>query len=183
MKHYVEIVIKPDEEMRENVLLNNVYSKLHKALFELQSTDIGVSFPCYKVMLGGVLRIHGTEAKLSALQNTPWLGGLSGYCQVSGIKEIPDEIMYRTVSRIQANMTEAKLRRLIKRGTISTEEVKHYKAKMFSQGLDSPYLELESTSNGHKHRRYLVFGDKTTEATAGEFDFFGLSKVATIPWF
>jgi len=48
MKHYVEIVIKPDEEMRENVLLNNVYSKLHKALFELQSTDIGVSFPCYK---------------------------------------------------------------------------------------------------------------------------------------
>ena len=91
--------------------------------------------------------------------------------------------MHRTVSRIQANMTEAKLRRLIDRGTISTGETKHYKAKMFSQGLDNPYLELESTSNGHKHRRYLVFGDKITESITGEFDFFGLSKVATVPWF
>jgi len=183
MKRYVEIVIKPDDEMRENVLLNKVYSKLHKALFELQTTDIGVSFPKYKVMLGDVLRLHGTEAKLTELQNTNWLGGLSGYCQVSGIQIIPDKVMHRTVSRIQANMTEAKLRRLIDRGTISTEETKHYKAKMFSQGLDNPYLELESTSNGHKHRRYLVFGDKITESITGEFDFFGLSKVATVPWF
>jgi len=183
MKHYVEIVIKPDDEMRENVLLNKVYSKLHKALFELQTTDIGVSFPKYKVMLGDVLRLHGTEFKLTELQNTNWLGGLSGYCQVSGIQIIPDKVMHRTVSRIQANMTEAKLRRLIKRGTISTEEAKHYKAKMFSQGLDNPYLELESTSNGHKHRRYLVFSDKITESITGKFDFFGLSKVATVPWF
>ncbi len=183
MNHYVEIVIKPDDEMRENLLLNKVYSKLHKALFDLQATTIGVSFPQYKVMLGDVLRIHGTEAKLSELQNTNWLGGLSGYCQVSNIQIIPNEVAHRTISRIQANMTEAKLRRLIKRGTISAEETKQYKAKMFSQGLDNPYLELESTSNGHKHRRYLVFGDKMTESVSGKFDFFGLSKAATIPWF
>ena len=183
MKHYIDIVLKPDAEMRENILRNKVYTKLHKALFTLKSTEIGISFPNYKIMLGNVLRIHGTESKLSELQTIHWLGGLSSYCQVSKIQAIPDKVMYRNISRIQANMTEAKLRRLIKRGTISTEEVKAYKAKMFSQGLDNPYLELSSTSNGFKHRRYLVFGDQRAEAIAGKFDFFGLSKVATIPWF
>lgn len=183
MDHYIDIKIKPDAEMRENVLLNKVYSKLHKALFSLKSTDIGVSFPKYKVLLGDVLRVHGTEIKLSELQDTEWLGGLVGYCELTPVKEITEDVTYRTISRIQANMTEAKLRRLVNRGTISPEEIKQYKAKMFSRGLDNPYLELESVSNGHKHRRYLVFGDKTAEATTGKFDFFGLSKTATIPWF
>jgi CRISPR-associated endonuclease Csy4 len=54
---------------------------------------------------------------------------------------------------------------------------------MLSQSLDNPYLELESTSNGNKHRRYLEFGQLLGNAVVGEFDQFGLSKTATIPWF
>jgi CRISPR-associated endonuclease Csy4 len=80
-------------------------------------------------------------------------------------------------------MTEAKLRRLIKRGSISQDKIKGYKAKMFQQGLDNPYLELESTSTGHKHRRYIQFGEIIAQKKAGEFDSFGLSKHATIPIF
>ena len=183
MKHYVEVVIKPDDEMRENVLLNKVYSKLHKALFTLKAAEIAVSFPKYKVLLGDVIRIHGTKEKLSELQNTNWLGGLAGYCQVSPVQIVPDDVSYRVISRIQSNMTEAKLRRLIKRGSISETEIKQYKAKMFGMGLDNPYLELQSTSNGHKHRRYIQFGELRTEASKGGFDYFGLSRVATVPWF
>jgi len=54
---------------------------------------------------------------------------------------------------------------------------------MFTQGLDNPYLELESGSNGHKHRRYIQFGELLDAPVKGEFDQFGLSKVATVPWF
>jgi len=183
MNHYIDIKIKPDAEMRENVLLNKVYSKFHKALFTLQSTHIGVSFPHYKVMLGEVIRIHGTDAGLTELQAVNWLGGLAGYCVVSLIHAVPESVVYRTISRKQANMTEAKLRRLIKRGSISQDEIKRYKAKMFQQGLDNPYFELESSSNGQKHRRYIQFGDLSTESLEGVFDQFGLSKDATIPWF
>ena len=183
MNHYIDILIKPDDEMHENVLLNKVYSKFHKVLITLKSTEIGLSFPCYKVMLGGVIRIHGTEAKLTELQSTDWLGGLKGYCAASSIQAIPVNVVYRNISRKQANMTEAKLRRLIKRGSITQDEVKGYKAKMFQQGIDNPYLELESTSNGHRHRRYIQFGELSEQATKGEFDQFGLSKKATIPWF
>ncbi|NOQ94270.1 MAG: type I-F CRISPR-associated endoribonuclease Cas6/Csy4 [Methylophaga sp.] len=183
MDFYLDIKIKPDAEMRKNELLNKVYTKLHKALFSLDSTAIGVSFPKYNVILGNILRIHGTESQLTALQAVDWLGGLSGYCDTCFIEAIPNEVAYRTIFRKQSNMTEAKLRRLIDRRSISQDQIKAYRAKMFTQGMDNPYLELVSATNGHKHRRYIEFGELKTEATRGEFDTFGLSKTGTIPWF
>ena len=183
MDYYLDIKIVPDEEVPIYFIRNKVYSKLHKALFSLSATDIGISFPNYKVKLGNIIRLHGSENSLQKLQDTNWLGGLSGYCDVSSIQAIPNKVTYRTISRIQSNMTDAKLRRLIKRGSISEDKIKGYKAKMFQQGLDNPYLELESMSTGHKHRRYIAFGEFAQSITAGDFDFFGLSKTATIPWF
>jgi len=183
MNHYIDILIKPDAEMRENVLLNKVYSKFHKALCSLNSTEIGVSFPQYKVILGNVVRLHETAEKLTELQATNWLGGLEGDCDVSDIQAIPNKVDYRTISRKQSNMTEAKLRRLLKRGSIAKEEIKKYKAKMFQQGMDNPYLELDSKSTGHRHRRYIQFGALKEQASKGGFDQFGLSKTTTIPWF
>lgn len=191
MDHYLEIRVQPDAEIRENELLNKLYSKFHKALCDLKATDIGVSFPEYQIKLGRTLRIHGTAARLAELQQLNWLGGLSGYCKIAEIQTIPTEVQYRTVSRVQATMSNAKLNRLLKRGTATENVVKQYKAKMFSQRLakrfggrlDNPYLELNSSSNGHKHRRYLSFGNLQAEPRAGVFDFFGLSKTATIPVF
>ncbi|PCI58977.1 MAG: type I-F CRISPR-associated endoribonuclease Cas6/Csy4 [Gammaproteobacteria bacterium] len=183
MNHYLEIKIIPDAEMRESVLLNKVYIKLHKALFDLKNNRIGVSFPEYRIKLGKLIRIHGDQAILNDLQGLNWLGGLGGYCKVSDITKVPEKCKYRIISRKQANMTEAKLRRLIKRGSIKPDEVNAYKAKMFSQGLDHAFLELDSGSNGHYHRRFIQFGDLIEQPIKGEFDFFGLSKQATVPWF
>lgn len=183
MQHYIDVRIKPDAELRENVLLNKVYTKLHKALCDLKSTDIGVSFPEYKIKLGCVIRIHAMEMRLEALQQGDWLGGLIGYCAISAIQSIPGQVRYRTVSRIQSTMSPAKLKRLIKRGSIQESEIKQYKAKLFQNGLDNPFLELESTSNGHLHRRYIAFSELMDKPMQGEFDQFGLSKTATVPWF
>jgi CRISPR-associated endonuclease Csy4 len=183
MDYYLDIQVKPDTEMRENVLLNKLYTKLHKVLFDINSTDIGVSFPNYKVTLGHTLRLHATENRLVELQKSNWIGGLSGYCQINPIQVIPALVSYRTVSRIQSTMSQAKLKRLIKRSTITEDQIKGYKAKMFQKGLDNPYLELESTSNSHKHRRYIAFSKTTDTKINGCFDSFGLSKLATIPWF
>ncbi len=183
MDYYIDIKIQPDAEMRENVLMNKVYSKLHKALFDLNTQDVGVSFPEFNVMLGRVLRLHATEKKMEALQQSSWLGGLVGYCQISPVSIVPDNSQYRVVSRVQTTMSLAKLKRLIKRGSITESGAKDYKVKMFSKGMDNPYLELESGSNGHKHRRYFCFGELINNPVSGEFDSFGLSKTATVPWF
>ncbi len=163
--------------------MDSLYAKFHKALCDLNSTDIGVSFPAYQKTLGDQLRIHGTQTALTQLQDKNWVGGMSGYCQVSAIQPVPDNVQYRTVSRVQANMSQAKLNRLIKRGSITEEEVKQYRAKMFTQGLENPYIELISGSNKHKHRRYIKFSDLTSQPITGKFDLFGLSKIATVPWF
>lgn len=91
--------------------------------------------------------------------------------------------MYRTVSRKQPAMSKSKLKRLKNRGTIEHEQEKVYKAKLFAQGLDEPYLEFVSSSNGHKHRRYVSFGELVKIPAVGLFDTFGFSNQATIPWF
>ncbi len=80
-------------------------------------------------------------------------------------------------------MSQSKLNRLLQRGSITEDDVKNYKAKMFSRGLDNPYVELVSGSNGQRHRRYIEFGELLDNPVAGEFDQFGVSKTATVHWF
>lgn len=183
MTYYIDYKLMPDAEISASVLLNAVYTKLHKALCDLKTTEIGISFPNHKITLGNMLRVHGSERDLTALLQKNWLGGMAGYCQVSEILPVPENTQHRTVSRKQTNMSPAKLRRLIKRGSITEEQAREYKAKMFTQGLDNPYLELQSGSNGHKHRRYIQFGELVDNPVSGQFDQFGLSKTATVPWF
>ena len=183
MDFYIDIQLKPDGEMPINRLLNTLYTKLHKALCDLKSTGIGVSFPAHKILLGNKIRMHGSSENLSELQKLSWIGGLIGYCHVSDILSIPADCQYRTVGRKQTTMSQAKLNRLLKRGSITEQEIKRYKAKMFSKGLDNPYLELVSGSSGQKHRRYLEFGELRQQPEIGYFDQFGLSKTATVPWF
>lgn len=74
MNYYLDIKIKPDAEMQENWLLNKVCTKLHKAIFDLSTTNIGISFPQSDKKLGCIIRIHSTQGRLNKLQNLNWLG-------------------------------------------------------------------------------------------------------------
>jgi len=183
MTYYIDIKLMPKKEIRENVLLNQVYTSFHKRLYDLKSNNIAVSFPEYRLKLGRLFRIHGSKEALEKLQEKDWLGKYAEFCKVSKIEAIPEKVQHRTVSRVQQNMTEAKLRRLIKRGNIPEEDIKKYRIKMFQGGLDNPYVELRSMSNGQMHRRFMEFGELQDTEVKGEFDLFGLSKVSTIPWF
>lgn len=193
MNSYQDIKIQPDAEMRENWLLNKVYSKLHKAIFDLLATDIGVSFPQVTIKLGDVVRIHSTQERLQQLQSLNWLGGLSGYCKVSEVLPVPDKVNgHQTIFRIRQNMSLARMQKKIayqkSKGYLKTDDdikayEKYYKAKMFKTGLDSPYLELQSTSTTNKYRLYIAFGELQKQSVEGEFNHFGLSKIATTPIF
>ncbi len=183
MNYYIDIKLMPTKDMRENFLLNQVYTLFHKRLYDLKSNDIGVSFPNYRLKLGRLFRIHGDKETLERFMSKDWLNKYVKFCKVSNIEQIPKEVQYRTVSRIQQNMTEAKLRRLIKRKSISDEDIKKYRIKMFQGGLDNPYVELVSMSNGQLHRRFIKFGDLKDIEVKDKFDLFGLGKLATIPWF
>jgi len=183
MDYYMDITLMPNQVMRENVLLNQIYTEFHKRLYDLTATNIAVSFPNYKLKLGNIFRIHGEKEALIQLNEQNWLIKFEQYCRTSEIKTVPQNVQYRTISRIQQTMSQSKLRRLVKRGTIKEEDIKKYQIKMLQCGLENPYVELNSMSNKQLHRRFIAFGEIQNQGTKGEFDMFGLSKIATIPWF
>ena len=212
MEHYINIQIKPDAEFPENILLNKAITKLHKALHDLNQTQIGVSFPdctkqakkgdvcfdyaqqnCFIGKLGKVIRLHGNQDDLQVLQDSNWLGGLSGYCEVGEILPVPEKIEgYRTISRKQHTMTLKKLEKRIAyqkaNGALKTDEdvkqyERQYKEKMLSSSFDNPYLELQSASNGNRYRIFIEISESLDSGVSGKFNHFGLSKTATVPWF
>lgn len=183
MNYYIDIQLNPEASLKESPLMNLVFTQLHRGFVKLKTDQIGVSFPRYNFKLGRLLRLHSDQHSLHALQSLNWLDGLDKYCDISNAKNVPANTKFRTISRIRTNMTKSKLKRLKQRGSITAEKEKTYKHKMFSQGLDNPYLDLESGSTGQKHRRFIDFGPLLNEPLVGKFDSFGMSKVATVPWF
>ncbi|PJD94428.1 MAG: type I-F CRISPR-associated endoribonuclease Cas6/Csy4 [Legionella sp.] len=183
MDHYIDIIIPSNQEFAIPVLLNAIYSKLHKRLCDLHTTNIGVSFPKYKITLGDKLRIHGSLESLSNLQYLPWLGSLNDYCQVSKIIPVPKDIQFRNICRSQANIKLSKLNRLLRRGSITEKDAQDYLVAITNISIKTPYVETTSSSNGHKYKRHIKLGELRSTPMTGEFDQFGLSKTATIPWF
>jgi len=183
MDFYIDIVILTDPDLSQPIIMNAAYTNFHKVLFDIRSNQVGVSFPHHKKTLGDILRMHGSMSDLQELQKQNLLLGLVGYCEMTGISQVPDDASYHTVSRMQINMSQSKLRRLVKRGSITEEESKRYNLKLPSLHIGNPYVDLVSGSNGQKHRRYIKFGEIVNKPTGGTFDQFGFSKVATIPCF
>lgn len=188
MNYYIDIELFPKKELRENILLNQLYTEFHQRLYKLDDNSIGVSFPNYRLKLGDIFRIHGDKASLEALQSVQWIKKYEKNYHISTIQPIPSNVKHRKISRIQQNMSQSKLRRLLKRteegkGGLNPEDVKKYTIKMLEGGLDNPFVELISGSSGKRHRRYFAFGEIQDNAIEGTFDTFGLSKEATVPWF
>lgn len=183
MEYYIDVTILPDPEFPSSVLLNSFYSKLHKALYDMGSKNIGVSFPKYSITLGNLIRLHGTNSDLEQLGISKFVGSMISYVQISEIKKVPSNVRHRIISRKQPTLSQAKLRRLIKRGSIKENEISNYEGRRLTEKQEGPYIDLISNSNGQRHRRYITFGPFLDEPTRGNFDFFGLSKEATIPWF
>nr|WP_308170279.1 type I-F CRISPR-associated endoribonuclease Cas6/Csy4 [Vibrio metschnikovii] len=87
------------------------------------------------------------------------------------------------ISAKRRNLSSAKLRRLMARGSINKEGEQRYKEKMLNQSIKAPYLDLQSSSTGQKYRKFFECGEKQPLPVSGKFDSYGLSQTATVPWF
>ena len=185
MTHYITIQIIASKELKENRVLNALMGQLHKSLAQLKSTDVGISFPLMRITPGTILRIHGTPQRLQELPLKEWVSGLPDNCKISEIQEVPADVEHCMFSRKQRNMSASKLRRLIKRGTISPEDINTYREKMFDTFLDFnlPFIELDSTSNGNHYIMHIKKSETFPTAKIGQFNSFGLSRIATVPMF
>ena len=186
-QHYFDIQLLPDPELPPHVLMATLFSKLHKALTEQGGDEIGIGFPAYAkspAQLGDSLRLFGPGMVLARLMETPWLGALRDHVGVGAIAPVPADAEHRTLRRVQAKSSPARLRRRqMKRHGISAVEALERVPDHAAEVLRLPFVQLHSVSTGQTFRLFLALGEPQAAFMQGGFNAYGLSGTRTIPCF
>ena len=189
MDHYIDIRLRPDPDFKPVVLMEALYNKLHRALFDLQATDLGVSFPDHKQgvrerKLGDHLRLHGAQTRLEQLMATEWLTGMRDHTQVSELLAVPANAQHFNVARKQFNTgSPSRAKRYAKRHGISVGEAQQIYAKLAERRIELPFVQINSRSTQQRFSLFIEHGKPAASATEGTFSHYGLSPNATVPWF
>lgn len=187
MDHHVDIDMRPDPEFPAYQLMTALYTKLHRALVAQGSTRIGVSFPSANLKvphLGTRLRLHGDLATLSALLKSDWLTGMRDHVALTPPMRVPDNAQHRVVRRVQVKSSPERLRRrLMRRHDIGEQEARQRIPDESARFARLPFMPLRSTSTGQTFRLFIDHGAIQASAASGNFNTYGLSQAATIPWF
>ncbi len=183
MDKYIDIKLLPDPEFDEQQLMNALFSKLHRGIGAAAPSKIGVSFPAHGKRLGNHLRIHGALADITKLMEQTWLQGMKDYCQISEVQNVPNDVKYRTVKRVQAKSAHNKRERSIRKGWLTPEEALVRIPETQQRKLKQPFIQMKSLSNKNPMRVYIEHGSLRDTPSDGTFNAYGLSSEATIPWF
>jgi CRISPR-associated endonuclease Csy4 len=187
MDSYIELQLLPDPEFPAITLMNALFAKLHRGLVSTGEGRIGVSFPDVEqkgIGLGSRLRLHGTAADLERLMSANWLQGMRDHLSCSPVSLIPATTDYRVVRRVQAKSSpERARRRLINRKGISAEAAQQAIPDSAAEMIRLPYLLLTSQSTQQQFRLFVEHLAVQKEHVSGMFSAYGLSPVATVPWF
>ena len=188
--HYIDITLLPDPEFSHAHLLGALLCKLHRALVQLKSSDLGVSFPQHinaplsKRTLGSLLRLHGAPAALQALMIEPWLKGMRDHVQVSELAAVPADAQHRMVQRRQfkTNADRLRRRRMVRKGE-TAEQAAAAIPDTVERKPNLPFAQLRSSTTGQPFCLFVEHGPLQPQAVAGSFNTYGLSLSATVPWF
>ena len=187
MDSYIELQLLLDPEFSANTLMNALFAKLHRGLVSSGEGRVGVSFPDVEqkgVGLGARLRLHGQAADLERLMSVNWLQGMRDHLSCSPISPAPAAATYRVVRRVQAKSSpERERRRLIVRKGISADAAMQAIPDSAAEMLRLPYLLLTSQSTQQQFRLFVEHLPLRKEPAPGAFSAYGLSAVATVPWF
>ncbi len=186
MDHYVDIRLRPDPEFTAAHLMNALFAKLHRALVQLGSSDIGVSFPETangRIGLGTLMRLHGRDQSLRKLMALQWLGSMNDHAHTSDARPVPVTVEYHSVRRVQAKSNPERLRRRqMKRKSWTAEQAIQAIPDSATETLHLPYLTVRSQSTGQSFRLF-VSQRRVASESSGEFSTYGFSATATLPQF
>jgi len=188
--HYIDITLLPDPEFSHPDLLGALVAKLHRALVQGRTTDIGVSYPQHvdqplsRRTLGSVLRLHGTPDALQRLKAQDWLQGMRDHTRASDVRPAPADAPHRTVRRRQFKTNADRLRRRrMQRKRETADQAMTAIPDSVERRPDLPFVQLRSSSNGQPFCLCVEHGPLLTQPVAGAFNAYGLGHEATVPWF
>jgi CRISPR-associated endonuclease Csy4 len=187
LSHYIELRLRPDLEVAPTQLLAALYTRLHRALAAQGMTSIAVSFPDYsaeRYTLGERLRLHGSEAELQAWATGEWLGSVRDHINATPLLPVPANAQHRTLRRVQVKSSPERLRRrLMKRHSLTAQQASERIPDSLARTTPLPYVQLASTSTAQQFRLFLALGAEQEPVQTGDFNAYGLSTTATVPWF
>lgn len=183
MDCYAEITVLPDPEFDTQQLLNAVFAKLHRVLGQLAQGKVGISFPDQGKRLGARIRLHGSREGLSAVMESTWLKGMRDYCSVSGICQVPENVTFRTVRRVQRKSAANLRKRSVTKGWLTDEDAAEKIPDHPGRMLPHPFIQMRSLSNGNPVKVFIEHGPEQAAPVTGTFSSYGLSAKATVPWF
>lgn len=187
MDHYIDIKLRPDPEFPVMMLMGALYGKLHRMLVDLEANNIGVSFPNHKVRprtLGDKLRLHGSADALARLMEQPWLTGMRDHVSVLETEQVPRDVQYRVVCRRQFKTNAERVRRRwARRHGESLEKAREEIPDNIEAKVELPFAMLRSRSTGQTFSLFIEHGQLQDEPSFGDFNQYGLSSTATVPWF
>jgi len=197
MKYYLDITLLPDAEANLGFLWQKVYQQIHIVLADNKIAEnqsaIAVSFPKYgdkEFPLGDKLRLLADQqALLEQLDIAKWLNRLTDYTHATSIKSVPSSVNEYACFKRKAVKSELK-RAVSLANHLSKpveEVVKFRQDKGLNQNSKLPFIHMESqkpTETGQKNKfRLFIERHLYDSSVEGNFDCYGLSKTATIPWF
>ncbi|WP_414147417.1 type I-F CRISPR-associated endoribonuclease Cas6/Csy4 [Erwinia sp. BNK-24-b] len=184
MNYYQDILILPDPEITDQVMMAALFAQLHLKLRQAGEGRIGISFPTVGLTPGSRLRLHGTQDDLTKLAATRWYSKLEEYIFCKSVRAVPENCRYRTVRRVQYKSNADRLRRRsVKKGWLTEEEAIQKISVLSEKRGKLPFLPIKSLSNGHTWLLFFEHGPLQEKPTEGTFSSYGLSAVATVPWF
>jgi len=188
MDHYRDFKILNDPDFPPSMLMNALFTKLHRLLVKLESIQIGISFPSVKQdkpFLGNILRLHGTLDALNELKKENWLKGMRDHLQISECKAVPTDAKYCRVRRVQVKSNAERLRRryLKRHEGVTESDILSMIPNTVEKRLSFPFIQMKSESTGQAFRLFIEHLPAQETAVAGVFNRYGLSQEGTIPWF
>ena len=128
--------------------------------------------------------MYASEAALQPWATGAWLGSLRDHVSMTVPMPVPAHAAHRTLRRVQVKSSPERLRRrLMKRHHISEAQARERIPDSVGRITDLPYLQLASTSTAQQFKLFLALGTTLAQPCAGEFNTYGLSATATVPWF
>lgn len=187
MDHYLDLRLRADPEFPQHQLMDALFARLHRALVQRNSTDIGLSFPDaltgLRGGLGGRMRLHGTSVALAMFDSPAWLIGMRDHVEIAGVLGIPAITSWIAVRRIQAKSNVDRLRRRqMKRKRWTAEEAALAIPAAAAETLDLPFLNVRSVSTNQTFRLFIR-QQPAADSQKGSFNAYGFSAGATLPRF
>ncbi len=197
MNYYQDITLLPDAEISLGFIWQKVYQQVHIALADNKIAEnqsaIAAAFPEYGgkgFPLGSKLRLLAeTQEQLEQLDIKKWLERLEDYCHIKRIKPVPANIeRYVCYKRKQfkSNLHKQAQRRAKYKNESFDEALAHF--QHYEKECKLPYINMTSLSmiehmDASRNFKLFIEQEVLNCSRPGQFNCYGLSASATVPWF